>query len=168
MKIDYKTMLEEAKAKGVFNEKMMWKEIHAIEELLCIFEQEHPEKYQEFMRKMHERLFGCHYDQTFAEWRISQMFYKDKQGTVHHSPHWTDEQHKVAYDACKAHIPSTYNRFDFAVALEMLYSDNICLFRKWWPEYTEPQLEEKVVEATVNYLIDDDNPDEKIWNRFEK
>lgn len=164
----YKTMIEEAKAKGVASEKAMWGGIDDVEELLEVIKAEHPEHYWRFIKRQHERMFGCHYNENFAMWRIEQMHYKDKAGAVHHAPHWTKEQHKAAYDAVKSKLPSTYNCWDFAVTLEMLYSDNICMYRSWWPDATQEQLEGKVVEAAVNYLTDDDDPDCKIWHRFEK
>lgn len=161
-------MIEEAKAKGVASEKAMWGGIDDVEELLEVVKAEHPEHYWRFIKRQHERMFGCHYNENFAMWRIEQMHYKDKAGAVHPAPHWTKEQHKAAYDAVKSKLPSTYNCWDFAVTLEMLYSDNICMYRTWWPDATQEQLEGKVVESAVNYLTDDDDPDCKIWHRFEK
>lgn len=168
MGLMYKQMIEEAKAKGTASEKAMWQGIDDVVELLDVMKKEHPDRYWSFIRRTHERMFGCHYNRLFADWRIEQMHYKDKAGAVHHAPHWTHEQHKSAYESIKAKLPSAYNMYDFAVTLEMLYTDNICLYRTWWPEATEAQLETKVVEAAVNYLNDDDDPDGKIWHRFEK
>ena len=164
----YTKMIEEARAKGLTSEKIMNASIADVEELLKQIKETHPDLYWKFIRRTHERMFGHHYNQAFADWRIHQMHYKDKGGTVHHAPHWTPDQHKSAYDSVKSKLPSTYNMWDFAVTLEMLYSDNICLYRSWWPEATEAVLEGKVVEASVNYLNDDDDPDGKIWCRFEK
>lgn len=164
----YKRMIEEARAKGLASEKIMNVAIDDVQELLYKIKDAHPELYWHFIKRQHERIFGCHYNENFGMWRIEQMYYKDKAGTEHRAPHWTKDQYKTAYEAMKAKLPSTYNCWDFAVTLEMLYSDNICLFRSWWPEATEEQLEGKVVEASVNYLNDDDDPDCKIWKRFEK
>jgi hypothetical protein len=161
-------MIEEAKASGVTTEKAMWQGIEDVEQLLEIVKKDHPDHYWAFLRRTHERMYGCHYNKAFADWRIAQMHWKDKQGTAHHAPPWTADQHKSAYEAMKANIPATYNMYDFAVTLEMLYSDNICMYRSWWPEATDADLEGKVVEAAVNYLKDDDDPDCKIWHRFEK
>jgi hypothetical protein len=161
-------MIEEAKASGVTTEKAMWQGIEDVEQLLEIVKKDHPDHYWAFLRRTHERMYGCHYNKAFADWRIAQMYWKDKQGNTHHAPHWTSEQHKGAYEAMKAKIPATYNCYDFAVTLEMIYSDNICLYRSWWPEATDADLEAKVVDAAVNYLKDDDDPDCKIWHRFEK
>lgn len=164
----YKKILEEGKAKGVTSEKMMWQGIDDVEALLCTIKEEHPDQYWSFLRRTHERMFGHHYNQSFAEWRISQMHYKDKANNVHYAPHWTADQQKSAYESVKSKLPATYNMFDFAVTLEMIYSDDICMYRSWWPDATEAQLEGKVIESAINYLNDDDDPDGKIWDRFEK
>lgn len=160
-------MIEEARAKGLASEKIMNHAIDDVQELLCNIKEAHPDLYWTFIRRQHERMFGSHYNEAFALWRIEQMHYKDKAGTEHHAPHWTKDQYKTAYEAAKAKLPPTYNCWDFAVTLEMLYSDDICLYRRWWPEATEEELEGKVVEASVNYLNDDDDMESKIWKRFE-
>ena len=164
----YSKMIEEARAKGLTSEKIMNASIADVDELLGQIKEAHPDRYWSFIRRTHERMFGCHYNRLFSDWRIEQMHYKDKAGSVHHAPHWTHEQHKAAYESIKSKLPSAYNMYDFAVTLEMIFSDNIGLYRTWWPEATEAQLETKVVEAAVNYLNDDDDPDGKIWHRFEK
>lgn len=164
----YKSKIEEARAKGLTSEKIMNASIADVDELLGQIKEAHPELYWRFIKRQHEHMFGCHYNENFGMWRIAQMHYKDKAGAVHQAPHWTKDQYKSAYESVKAKLPATYNCWDFAVTLEMLYSDNICMYRGWWPEATEAQLETKVVEASVNYLKDDDDPDCKIWHRFEK
>lgn len=39
------------------------------------------------------------------------------------------------------------------------------MLRKWFPSATDKELEQKVVESTVNWLNDDDNPygTAKVW-----
>ena len=39
----YKKMIEEAKAKGLTTEKMMWQSVDDVEEMLCTIKQEHPD-----------------------------------------------------------------------------------------------------------------------------
>lgn len=163
----YKSIIEEAKAKGIATEKIMWDSVADVEAMLAVMREEHEDMYWAFIKKTHRTIFGPHYNENFAEWRIKQMYYKDKSGNVHRAPHWSKEEHRAAYEAVKAKLPASYNMYDFAVTLEMLWSDDICLFRMWWPEAPEAQLEGKVVEAAVNYLNDADAEDGKIWHRFE-
>ena len=59
-----------------------------------------------------------------------------------------------------------YNRWDFDVTMNMIKSDYYPLLRKWFPE--DKNLDDKIVELTINWLNDDDNPfgDAKIWCYF--
>lgn len=164
----YIKMIEEARAKGLTSEKIMNASIADVQKLLGKVKEDNEALYWWFIKRQHERMFGCHYNEAFGVWRIEQMHYKDKAGSVHHAPHWTKDQYMTAYESVKSKLSSAYNCWDFAVTLEMLYSDNICMYRAWWEGATEEQLEAKVVEAAVNYLNDDDDPDGKIWHRFEK
>jgi hypothetical protein len=56
--------------------------------------------------------------------------------------------------------------WDFAVTIEMIYSDDYCLYNEWWPDASQEVIESKVVDAAINYLNDDDDTEGKIWKRF--
>lgn len=49
----YSEMLEEAKNAGLTNEKIMWKSIAGVSEMLQLVKRDHPEMYWEFMREQH-------------------------------------------------------------------------------------------------------------------
>ena len=165
----YKAMVEEARKRGLSTEKVMWDSVDEVDAMLCMLEKEHPELYWRFIKRSHKAIFGPHYNEDFGEWRISQMHYRDKNGMEHRSPHWYKEDYKKVYEAYKSRLKNPkYTCWDMAVTLEMLFSDNICLYRGWWPQATQDQLEEKVLEAAINYLNDDDDLEGKIWERFEK
>ena len=66
-------MIEDAKAKGVTTEKMMWQSVDDLDELLCMMKKEHPKEYWHFMRKQHGILYGNHYTEDFAMWDVEQM-----------------------------------------------------------------------------------------------
>jgi hypothetical protein len=87
---------------------------------------------------------------------------------VHHAPHWTEAQYKEVYEASKAKLKNAnYTCWDMAVTLEMMWTDNVCMLREWWPNATPAELDGKVVDMALNYLNDDDDADGKIWKRFE-
>ena len=69
----YKEMIEEAKAKGLTTEKMMWESVDDLDGLLCSLKKEHPKEYWAFMRKQHGVLYGNHYTEEFAMWDVEQM-----------------------------------------------------------------------------------------------
>lgn len=165
----YKSMMEDAKSKGIATEKVMWDSIDELEDMLCTLKKEHPEMYWVFIKKTHKAIFGAHYNEDFGEWRIEQMFFKDKNGMEHKSPYWRKEDYRAVYEANKGKLKNPkYTCWDLAVTLEMLRSDNYCLYKSWWPEATDEQLNGKIIEAAINYLNDDDDMEGKIWHRFEK
>ena len=109
-------------------------------------------------------LTGGHYDKDFAMEAVREMFYVDKAGNEHQAPYWPAETVMNAYDKVKNKIPN-YNCWDFYVALNMVASDNWCLLNKWFPEMGDDERNEKLVEMTINWLDDPDNPygNEKVW-----
>ena len=74
------------------------------------------------------------------------------------------------YAAYKSKLAESNTFWDFYVALNMTKSDNCNLFRSWWPDADEAVLTQKVAEATVNWMDDEDNPlgEGRVWNYFNK
>ena len=68
----YKEMIDDAKAKGLTSEKVMWASVDDMDNLLCVMKKEHPKEYWEFMRKQHGIMFHNHYDAAFAEYAVSE------------------------------------------------------------------------------------------------
>ena len=150
-------------------EKAMWIATEMVSEYIKPMKHTDPEGYWKLMKDTYAAMCGRHYNEKFAMWQIEQMHFKDKKGMEHHAPHWSKDQYQMAYDSVKPKLRNAaYNMWDFAVTLEMLYSDNICMYREWWPEAEDKVLEGKVVDAAVNYLNDDDDAEGKIWKRFNR
>lgn len=163
--MDYFELIKEyGSGKG---EKVMWQATKRISDFIKPMKETNPNEYWGLIKDTYADMCGNHYNEDFAIWEIEQMYFKDKKGEVHHAPHWNKEQYKKTYDANKSRLKnSSYNVWDFAVTLEMIYSDNICMYKEWWENASDAQLEEKVADAVVNYLNDDDDTDGKIWCRF--
>lgn len=148
---------------------MIWVSLKRLSDALAPMMDAHPEEYWHLLKCMYYDMCGGHYNEEFAEWQIYQMYYKDAQGVEHKSPFWTMEKAIEIYKTIKSKIPSQYNEWDFAVTLSMVYSDNICMYKKWWDGASDEILMQKVIDSAVNYLDDsDDKTHEKIWNRFHK
>ena len=153
-----------AKNKG---EGVMWTSLKRLSDVLVPMMDAHPEEYWALLKGMYYDICGGHYNEMFADWQIAQMYYKDDKGVEHKAPYWTHEKARDIYNTIKSKIPSQYNEWDWDVTLSMIYSDDICMFRKWWEGASDDVLMQKVIEASVNYLADvDDKTNEKIWNRF--
>lgn len=124
-----------------------------------------PEKQKDVLKtKVYYSTNGGHYDKSFADKSISKFYYVDDSGVKHTAPYWTEQEVKDIYEKVKSKIPA-YNFYDFEVTLNMAKSDNCNKLKKWFPQATDKELLDKVVEEAVNYLDDADNPygDEKIW-----
>lgn len=149
-------------------EKTMWKSVDIISDMLD--QKMTPEEKSDFEREMYALMQGPHYDEYFAKEQVRHMYYTDAKGVKHAAPYWTDEQVREVYAAYKSKLTEGYTFWDFYVALNMTKSDNCNLFRSWWPDADEAVLTQKVAEATVNWMDDEDNPlgEGRVWNYFNK
>ena len=124
-----------------------------------------PEKQKEILKtKVYYSTNGGHYDREFADRAIAKFYYVDTAGVKHQAPYWTEPEVKTIYETVKSKIPA-YNFYDFEVTLNMVKSDNCNKLKRWFPQATDKELLDKLIEEAVNYLSDDDNPygNEKIW-----
>ena len=117
------------------------------------------------LRKLYSAMDGCHYNEEFAKEDVAKMYYEDGDGEKHYAPYWTESQVKEVYDSVSEEIPD-YNMWDFYVALQMIRSDNCPLYHEWFPDASPSEMDAKYVEATVNWLDDQDYryPSTKIWH----
>lgn len=162
----YELIRNYGKGKG---EAVMWEATKKVSELLDKMRETHKEEYWRLIKDTYAVMCGAHYNEEFAMWQIEQMYFKDKQGNVHHSPHWTKAEYVAAYESMRPKIKdATYNVWDVAVTLEMLRADYYNLLRMWMPDATEDEIDKKVVDMAVAYLNDDDGEEGKIWKRFNK
>ena len=144
-------------------EAVMWRSVRALSDGLK--EMLTDEDYERMERMVYSSINGSHYNEEYAKADVSKMYYQ-LNGNKVGAPFWTDEQVMAVYNRVKGEIPSAYNLWDFYVALNMTKADNCVLYRRWWPNASDDELEKRIIEATVNDLNDPDNPygTEKIWS----
>ena len=144
-------------------ENMMWKSLRIVSDAVENGMDE--ESKSELMRKIYNTIADGHYNEEYALADVAQMFYNDNAGDQHYAPYWTVPQVKEVYESVKGKIPTSYNFWDFYVALQMQKSDLYPLLSRWFPDDTPEQMDKRLVEATLNWLTDDDNPfgDKKVW-----
>ena len=121
MEMNYRYMVDHAKKACLTNEKTMWESIDSFSELLEELKESHPQMYWDFMREQHGIMFHNHYDQSFAEYDVSQMHYTDKNGVKHYGAYWTAEQIESATQGMK--FPQGTTKWDKFVAFNAAYSD---------------------------------------------
>ena len=122
------------------------------------------EKREHLMRKVYHSLNGGHFNKALADDVIQNFYYLDNDGKRMDAPYWTEAEVMRVYDRVKEDIPG-YNFYDCEVTLNMVKSDNCNLLRKWFPNASRDSLDNRIIDMTVNWLNDNDNPfqDEKIW-----
>ena len=161
----YELIKKYATGKG---EKAMWAATKRVSDFLENIKEEQESHYWRFIKDTYADMCGPHFNEEFGEWQIEQMFYKDNMGMPHHAPNWTKEQYRASYEQYKGKLKdSSYTCWDWAVAIEMMYTDNHCLLKKWFPSATDEELKNKAIEMALVYLNDDDDAEDgKIWRRF--
>lgn len=144
------------------DESVMWKSVEVISDAIENGMGEDDKK--KLSRKIYCEMVGGHYNEEFALEDVKKMYYTDADGSKKYAPYWTPEQAKEVYSSISNLIPK-YNFWDFYVALNMVKSDNCLLLKKWFPNANADEMTKKIVEMTVNWLSDEDNPfgTEKVW-----
>lgn len=145
-------MIEEAQRKGKGTEAIMWASVDSVSELLEEMRREHPEKYWAFMRRTHEDIYGCHYNEEFARYDIDQMHSTDANGLKHMGAHWSKQDVVNALQGKPIHADIT--DCDKWVAANAMWHDLHKAFD-----------DRQVLNATVLFfLTDEDWPSHgKIW-----
>ncbi len=151
-------------------EKAMWAATKRVSDFLEEVKEEHSDKFAKLIKETYEDMCGPHYNEEFATLQIEQMFFKDKSEDRHYAPNWSATQYKALFEQNKHRLKNkNYNYWDWAVTLEMAYTDNHCLLKTWFPNATEEEIKLKSIDVAINYLNDDDDDDDgRIWHRFNK
>lgn len=151
-------MIQEAQAKGLASEKTMWQSVESVDALLIKIKEESPTLYWDFIRREHAILYNNHYSEEFAEYDVTRLYYKDKEGKEHTGAHWTREQVKSA--TASLSFPAGTTECDKYVAFNVMYSD-IC---KYFDDA-------EVLKAGFAFFFDDADFDyatgAKIWHYME-
>jgi hypothetical protein len=151
----YKEMLEDAKAKGLTSEKVMWESIEDMDDMLCMMKHEHPKEYWALMRRMHGRLYKHHYDEEFARHDVGNLSWTDKQGAKHTGEHWSPTQVEEATRGKS--FPAGTTMWDKWVAYNALYAD-LC------KEFSD----EEILRAAYQFWFADEDfgSEGKVWRYF--
>lgn len=135
------------------DEKKMWASVAVTADAMDVLKELAPEKYDCFMRKMSETLYGKHYTEELARLDMSKMHSTDVNGNKHTGAHWTIEEIESATAGMS--FPKTTTKCDKFVA-----------FNATWHDLNKVLPDEKILEAAhVFWFGDEDwNSDGKIWD----
>lgn len=154
----YKKIIEKAREKGLTSEAMMWSGIKDIDNLLCVIKEVEPQMYWDFLRSQHKALYKGHYDEDYAEYDLSQVYYTDKSGMKKTGPYWSASQIE---DATKSmSFPSATNKWDKYVAFNVFKSD-----------LTKSLNDEEILRAAHEFFFQDEDfkkeDTTKLWEYME-
>lgn len=121
----------------------------------------------EIMKDFHEKLIGKHFTEPYALYQVSQMYHTNNKGIKIDAPLFSIEATKKIYDRRIRPLNKDVTIWDVYVALNAQYHDNINLYEKWFPNATNNEIEDKIVEATIsNWFEDEDASSDKVWEYF--
>jgi hypothetical protein len=104
----------------------------------------------EIMKDFHEKLIGKHFTEPYALYQVSQMYHTNNKGIKIDAPLFSIEATKKIYDKRIRPLNKDITMWDVYVALNAQYHDNINLYEKWFPNATNNEIEDKIVEATIS------------------
>lgn len=140
----------------------MWKTLEVVSRELE--ESLSPEKKDDLMREVYSIISTGHYNEEFARQDIAKMYFVDKNGDEHSAPYWPEPAVMEIYEKHKSEIPD-YNCWDFLVTMNSRYADEWCLLKRWFPNLSDAEMTEKIIESAINWLNDPDWPTStKIWD----
>ena len=126
----------------------------------------HPEEYWAIMRDTHELMHGKHFDPEYAEWQVSEMYHKDKEGHTYHGEHWSMEQTTSVMSKYRPMLAAEITPCDFYVALNSQWHDYHC----WMTEHfdSEEEIDIAIIESAVKFWFKDDDweGNGKVWEYF--
>lgn len=100
-------------------------------------------------------------------YQVSQMYHTNNKGIKIDAPLFSIEATKKIYDRRIRPLNKDVTMWDVYVALNAQYHDNINLYEKWFPNATNNEIEDKIVEATIsNWFEDEDASSDKVWEYF--
>lgn len=119
------------------------------------------------MKKFHEHIKGCHFNEMYAIYQVSNMYHTKKNGIVYKGEIYTIEEAKKVYEKYVRTIDNSYTYWDVYVALNAQYHDYTRLYEEWYSDESKEDLDNKIVTSAINFWFkDEDAGSGKVWNYF--
>ena len=150
--MDYKKLIKDfAEAGG--DEKKMWASVDVTAEAMELLKELAPDKYECYMRKMSETLYGKHYNEEMALADVAAMHSIDRDGVERHGAYWTIEQ-----------VETATKNLDFGKAVTKY--DKFVAFNAFWHDLNTVLDDELILEAAYKFWFADEDwkTGGKIWD----
>ena len=143
-------------------EAMMWKAVSVISDAVDSYMPE--DEKSALVRRVYGEMSDGHYNEEFAREDIAKMYYVAPDGEKAYAPYWSEETLRSLYKRYKDQIPG-YNCYDWMVTMNMSKSDYIQIINAWFPDLSEEEKNDRIVQLSINWLKDSDSPfaERKIW-----
>lgn len=100
-------------------------------------------------------------------YQVSNMYHTKANGVVCRGQIFTVEDAKAIYDKHVRNINREITYWDVYVAVNAQYHDYIRMYKQWFPNLTEEQLDEKIIHSVINFWFEDEDAGSgKVWNYF--
>lgn len=114
----YELIEKHGKGKG---EAVMWETARLVSDFIKPMKNANKKEYWHLMRQVYGLMSGCHYNEEFAMWDVSQIEYTDKGGKPHKGAYWSCEQ--VEESTKGMTFPNGTTKWDVFVAMNLAKSD---------------------------------------------
>lgn len=102
-----------------------------------------------------------------AMYQVSNMYHTKANGVVCRGQIFTVEDAKAIYDKHVRNINREITYWDVYIAVNVQYHDYIRMYKQWFPNLTEEQLDEKIIHSAINFWFEDEDAGSgKVWNYF--
>lgn len=156
----YKSIIPAGKING-------WDMVHKFAEVLHDKGLLEEESIWEMMKDFHEELVGEHFTEPYALYQVSKMYHTNDKDIKIDEPMFSLDMAKHIYNKHMRILPKEVTPCDVYVALNAQYHDNITLYKKWFPQATEDEIADKIIESTIHdWFMDEDAGANKVWNYF--
>lgn len=99
--------------------------------------------------------------------QVNDMYHTKANGVVCRGQIFTVEDAKAIYDKHVRNINREITYWDVYVAVNAQYHDYIRMYKQWFPNLTEEQLDEKIIHSAINFWFEDEDAGSgKVWNYF--
>lgn len=152
---------------GNINQAHLVEAMNAFVDALDYLETKDKDMYWKTMKCFHEHIKGKHFDEMYAEYQVSNMYHKRKDGIVHKGEVFDINKARQVYEQHVRNINSNITIFDVYVAINAQYHDYHCQLKEWFSNTNEEELNHKIIESAITFWFKDDDAGEgKVWNYF--